>query len=176
MLNSARLILKTPTLADAPDIAKYLNRKDTAPMMSHVPYPYTLDDARQFITKTTANMDNKIFNGIYNLENSFMGIVGIVPKPTGDEIAYWLGYPFWGKGYMPEACALTITMFFKQTKKPELYVSHLLNNDKSKSVIAKLGFKYVDNVMLDCVARNSLEEAKRYKITKHEWENRKSQK
>lgn len=172
MLKSKRLTIKTPTLADAPDMAKYLNRKDTAHMMSHVPYPYGLSDAHEFLARNTANLDGKIFGGIYNHENQFMGIVGIVPKPTGDEIAYWLGQPFWGKGYMPEAAALIITEFFAKTAKHELFVSHLLSNNNSKSVIQKLGFTYKDNVMLDCVARKSVEEAKRYKLTKIEWENK----
>lgn len=159
-----------PTLADAPNMAKYLNRKHVAHMMSHVPYPYSLADAHEFITRTSAIIDDIIFNGIYNQADDFMGVVGIVDKPTGDEIAYWLGEPFWGNGYMTEACSLTITEYFATSGKDELFVSHFLINDKSKSVIQKLGFKYIDNVMLDIPARKTIEEAKRYKLTQQQWQ------
>ncbi|MBL1419034.1 MAG: GNAT family N-acetyltransferase [Alphaproteobacteria bacterium] len=170
MLNSDRLTLKKPTLADAPAIAKYLNRKDTAHMMSHVPYPYTLDDAHEFITGTAAKIHNDLFNAIYNKTNDFMGIVGIIPKPTGDEIAYWLGHPFWGNGYMTEAASLIIDEFFKVTDKQELFVNHLLSNDKSKSTILKLGFTYVSDVILDAPARKTAEQAKHYQLTKQDWQ------
>ena len=98
-----------------------------------------------------------------------MGIVGIVPKPTDDEIAYWLGQPFWGNGYMTEACRLTIDEYFRVTDKPELFVTHLSSNEKSKSTILKLGFTFVSNVMLDVPTRKTAEKAKRYKLTKQNW-------
>ena len=98
-----------------------------------------------------------------------MGIIGIVPKPTGDEIAYWLGHPFWGHGYMTEACGLVIDEFFRATDQTELFVTHVLHNDKSKSVIQKLGFTYVENVMLDVPTRKTVEPAKRYHLTKQDW-------
>lgn len=169
MLNSTRLTLKKPTLADAPDMAKYLNRKDTAHMMSHVPYPYTLDDAHEFITGTTATIQTDLFNAIYNKSNDFMGIIGILPKSTGDEIAYWLGHPFWGKGYMTEAATLIVNEYFKVTDKNELFVTHLLTNNKSESVIQKLGFIYTGDVTLDIPTRKTAEKAKRYKLTRQDW-------
>lgn len=170
MLKSDRLILKTPTLADAPDMAKFLNRKDTAHMMSHVPHPYTLDDAQNFITRTTEAIDDKIFNGIYDYNDNFMGIVSIIPRPNGDDIGYWLGREYWGNGFMTEACSLTISEYFATTGKSELFVSHFLLNDKSKSVVQKLGFEYVGNVMLDITARKTVQEAKRYRLTKQQWQ------
>lgn len=161
-------------MADAPDMAKYLNHKNIAHMMSHVPYPYTLDDAHDFITLITqpkASKLHKLHNGIYNKDGAFMGIVSIIAKPTGDEIAYWLGQPFWGNGYMLEACRLTIDEYFKTTDNTQLFVTHFMPNDKSKSVILKLGFHYIENVMLDVPTRKTIEEGKHYKITKHQWEN-----
>ncbi|MBL1241165.1 MAG: GNAT family N-acetyltransferase [OCS116 cluster bacterium] len=170
MLRSNRLTLKKPTLVDAPDMAKYLNRKDTAHMMSHVPYPYTVDDAHQFITHTAGQMHGELFNGIYNKTDDFMGVISIIPKPTGDEIAYWLGHPFWGNGYMAEAAGLMIDEYFKTTDKAELFVTHFIHNDKSKSVILKLGYVYLENIMLEVPARKTIEEGKRYRLTKLEWQ------
>lgn len=153
-------------------MAKYLNRKDTAHMMSHVPYPYTLEDAVKFIARTNIAEANKVVNGIYDKTDRFMGVVGIHGKDSVFSLGYWLGYPFWGQGIMTEACQLNIATFFSTTEQTEIHVTHFLHNTQSASIIAKLGFSYIGEKMLDMPARNMVEPVKQYILTKQDWVNR----
>lgn len=169
MLKSKRLTFKSPSLADAPNMAEYLNRQDTAGMMGHIPLPYTLANAEEHITHIMSNPTNELVTGIYNEQNKFIGIISIRETDRGHSLGYWLGHPFWGKGYMTEACTLFINNFFTIKPAEYLLVSHFLINPASKTIINKLGFKYLETVTYDIPLRNTQEKTKRYKLTKQDW-------
>ena len=57
------------------------------------------------------------------------------------ELGYWLGKPFWGRGYIPEATECLLDFLFMQTDCPRVWCSHFLGNEKSKRVIEKCGFR-----------------------------------
>lgn len=174
MLKSTRLTLKPPTLADAPNIAAYLNRQDTAGMMGHIPLPYTLADAQKFITDLTTNPKDVLLAGIFNENSQFIGIINIRATDRGHSLGYWIGHPFWGKGYMTEACNLYINHFFNTNNAEYLLVSHFLINPASETIIKKLGFEYLETVTYDIQLRNTREQAKRYKLTKQTWQEKKT--
>jgi RimJ/RimL family protein N-acetyltransferase len=58
------------------------------------------------------------------------------------EIGYWLGKPYWGRGYMPEACAALIEYGFLKLGFNKIWGGYYDGNLKSKRVQEKLGFKY----------------------------------
>lgn len=170
MLKSTRLILKAPILADAPDIAKYLNRKDTANMMASIALPFSLDDAKNIIGLINQQAVDKMVNAIYNLQGQFMGVVGIMVQDDIPSIGYWLGNPFWGNGYMTEAAKLSINSYFQTTQYNEIHTTHFLTNPQSQSIIQKLGFTYQGNKMIDIKVRNSSEECRHYILTRQDWQ------
>lgn len=57
-------------------------------------------------------------------------------------LGYWLGVPFWGKGYCTEASLALVEFAFKHLQLPMLYARHLPENSPSGSVILKSGFSY----------------------------------
>lgn len=60
------------------------------------------------------------------------------------EVGYWLGVPYWGKGYMPEVVATVANHLFNQTAITTLWAGYFEGNDKSKRVQEKCGFQLVD--------------------------------
>lgn len=56
------------------------------------------------------------------------------------ELGYWLGRPFWGKGYMPEAARALIRRGFEELGMNTIWCAYYEGNDKSKRVQEKLGF------------------------------------
>lgn len=58
------------------------------------------------------------------------------------EIGFWLGYPYWGKGYMPEACIRLIGYGFQEKGLEKIWCSHDLENHNSMRVQQKCGFKF----------------------------------
>ena len=89
------------------------------------------------------------------LKNSgkLIGCAGIITDPKRQNvrtrmIGYWLGEEHWGKGYMTEAAKAVVNYGF------EVLDLHLISaycfpfNDRSKRVLAKLGFTYEGTLSL----------------------------
>lgn len=58
------------------------------------------------------------------------------------ELGYWLGKPFWGRGYMPEAAEELLRHGFEDLGMTTIWCGYYDGNQKSKRVQEKLGFKY----------------------------------
>jgi len=58
------------------------------------------------------------------------------------ELGFWLGYPHWGKGYMPEACERLIEYGFADVDLDRIWCAHNLDNYNSMRVQVKCGFEF----------------------------------
>lgn len=58
------------------------------------------------------------------------------------EIGFWLGYPYWNKGYMSEACRYLLNYCFNEFKLKKIWCVHFEYNHKSARVQKKCGFRY----------------------------------
>ena len=58
------------------------------------------------------------------------------------EMGYWIGKPYWGKGYIPEATRELIRCCFEELHCPRVWCSHFDGNEKSKRCMEKCGFTY----------------------------------
>ncbi len=58
------------------------------------------------------------------------------------ELGYWLGKPFWGQGFMPEAASELIRHGFEDLGMKTIWCGYYDGNLKSKRVQEKLGFTY----------------------------------
>ena len=58
------------------------------------------------------------------------------------ELGYWLGVPFWGKGYMPEAAKEVLRHAFEDLLLDVVWCGYYEGNAQSKRVQEKLGFTF----------------------------------
>ncbi len=58
------------------------------------------------------------------------------------EFGYWLGVPFWGKGYMPEAAKAVLRHAFEDLGLETVWCGYYEGNAQSKRVQEKLGFTF----------------------------------
>ena len=58
------------------------------------------------------------------------------------ELGYWIAEEHWGNGYAVEASKILIEHAFNDLNVKEIYASYRLENNQSKRVLEKLGFKY----------------------------------
>lgn len=58
------------------------------------------------------------------------------------EIGFWLGYPYWGKGYMTEACQRLLQYGFEVQRLDTIWAAHNLDNIASMRVQQKCGFVF----------------------------------
>lgn len=112
------------------------NLKDT------FPYPYTLDDAHDWINFNI--LKNPVTNFAIVVEGRAVGGVGLHAKDDifrkNMEIGYWLGEKYWGKGIVSEA-VVAITQFgFESFDIERIYASVFSTNRASMKVLEKAGY------------------------------------
>jgi len=73
------------------------------------------------------------------------------------DIGYWLGFPFWSKGYMTDALRLACDFGFKHLGIVRIYAPIFKGNIRSRRVLEKNGFS------LDGTLRNHLLKSKQWR-------------
>ncbi len=107
------------------------------------PYPYTIEDAITFLGLAENGVLGQVF-GIYE-DNTFVGCSSLIPQHDvyriNAEIGYWIGEPYWGKGYATEAVRLLIKFAFKELNLLRVYANIYEYNIGSMKVLEKVSFE-----------------------------------
>jgi RimJ/RimL family protein N-acetyltransferase len=179
-LETRGLWLRWARLADAQAIVRLAGEKSVAEMTARIPHPYHPDDAERFIFQSRrSNADG---HGLQlaitpkGRPNSLIGMVGIGPDPEMGKpsLGYWLGTPYWGKGYATEAARALIDAFFAYGEMDELTASARVINPASRRVLEKCGFAYQGAGLVELPARGGLYPADHFRLDRRAWESLKS--
>src|ERR1700756_4818089 len=110
VLETERLTLRQPTLADVKAIARLANDRRIAENTRRLPHPYLQDHAVDFVRAMADAGDDAFL-----IESNFVpiGMAGISWNERDmPELGYWLGVEHWGQGFGTEAARATIDYFF----------------------------------------------------------------
>ncbi|MCR5873582.1 GNAT family N-acetyltransferase [Phenylobacterium sp. J426] len=153
LIQTDRLILRRPVISDAGELCQLANDLGVAGMLSTMPYPYTPKHADEFLGRETHWREPNF--AIEHREFGFMGMIGVSEKEPGrPEIGYWLGRPFWGRGYATEALRGALGWMTSDWRRKVVWAGHFSDNKASGQVLVKAGFLYTGDVVLqDCLAR-----------------------
>jgi RimJ/RimL family protein N-acetyltransferase len=69
------------------------------------------------------------------------------------ELGYWLGEPYWGKGYATEAGRRVARFAFEELGATQLLSAYMHDNPASGRVLVKLGFLCTHDETRPCVSR-----------------------
>jgi RimJ/RimL family protein N-acetyltransferase len=148
-INTDRLLLRAPVLADAPALTALANNWEIHKFLARLPYPYTNENAVEFITKMARTKDEHAY-AITLKGGEFIGIMGIhLTSEIGPELGYWLGQPFWGKGYATEAARGVLDAAVGGGFSTILARS-ITQNKGSIAVLGKVGFLQTAEGIGDC--------------------------
>ena len=113
VLETERLTLRRPTLADVKAIARLANDRRIAENTRRLPHPYLQDHAVEFVRATAAAAHDTVF--LIENNHTPIGMVGISwLEPEAPELGYWLGFEHWGQGFGTEAARAVIDFFFEE--------------------------------------------------------------
>jgi RimJ/RimL family protein N-acetyltransferase len=174
VLETERLILRAPRFEDAEAIAALVNDRRIAENTSRIPHPYALADAHAFVTAT--NTDDRESSFLIGTSNrSIIGCCGIA-KLDGEtpEIGYWLGVPFWGKGYATEAARAVIDHAFGDLGYDTLLAGARVSNAASRRVLEKCGFQWTGVGLYRIRALASSAPCDRFRLDRGLWTSLKS--
>lgn len=172
VLVTQRLVLRAPHKEDTDAIACLANNVRVATMVSRMPHPYTRKDAAEFIKRTKTGALGKCIYAVTDADNGrFLGCCGVEPQQDAVtlELGYWIGEPFWGKGYATEAAHAVIDMAFRTRDIEFIDVRCRVTNPGSRRVIHKCGFQFQGTGMVSSLALGASVPVEWYRLDRKTW-------
>jgi RimJ/RimL family protein N-acetyltransferase len=141
VLETERLMLRRPTLADVKAIACLADDRRIAENARRLPHPYSQEHAIEFVRAIANDRSETVFL----IENNFVpiGMVGIDWRQRGaPELGYWLGVEHWGQGFATEAARAVIDFTFEEFDVEHLISGARVANPASRNILEKCGFQW----------------------------------
>ena len=108
-VRTSRLWLRPPRDGDVERLYQLLANWEVMRWLDSPPWPYAPDHAREFVSVRKLPNPDCITAAIL-LDDALIGVIdallkqaGPLQRECGYTIGYWIGQPFWGRGYMSEA-------------------------------------------------------------------------
>jgi RimJ/RimL family protein N-acetyltransferase len=147
-IRTERLTLRPLELSDAARISAFTRDWDVARMVSSIPFPQPLISVEGFLLIEQARRPLER-DWTFAIEIPGEGLIGMVGAHVRGkdysgrfvEIGYWVGKPYWGKGYATEA-ARAVADFGAGLAHGPVMARHYADNPASGRVLEKAGFVY----------------------------------
>lgn len=85
------------------------------------------------------------------------------------ELGYWIGVPYWGRGFATEAAKAVIRFGFEQLSLNRIHACHLTRNPASGRVMIKAGMRLEGCLRQHVVKWDRFEDLAKYAILRREW-------
>ena len=146
-LTTDRLTLDRFTDADIPRLTELCGDERIAATTLAIPHPYSEQDAEQWIARHEAMIQA---DAVYPFairqtdSGNLVGCSGFHLNATHrrTEIGYWVGVPYWRKGYCTEAGHEIIRFGFEELGLNAITCGYFVGNVASERVMEKLGIKH----------------------------------
>ncbi len=174
-LETSRLWLRWPRIADAVAIAKLAGSKAVSQYTERLPHPYTDGDAEAFILacrkENTIGRDFGLALTRKGKPSEVIGMIGAHAR-IRDEIAlgFWLGEPFWGQGFMGEALDEMVALVFSVTCPEALTAMVRTENVRSRNLLASRGFELAEDRLVNMLLRGGIFPCVKLRLGREDWQ------
>lgn len=144
-VETSRLALRPPTLADADEIALLSADPSLGLMTAAIPKPFTLEDARAFVLGAARKRRpaNMTFSIRRREGGELIGGIGWSEAKAGEiELGYWLGAEHRGRGLATEAARAVLDEAFETTGATAVTARCRVTNPASRGVLERCGFQW----------------------------------
>lgn len=145
-IESDRLILRYWEESDAQICYEYCKDPRVGPISGWPPHK-NVEESLSIIRNVLTAPNN--FAIVIKDTNTVIGNVGLKyddlaydDPEKSTELGFWLGVPYWGKGYMTEAVKAVTEYVFEDLHKETIWCGYYDGNDRSRHVQEKCGFKF----------------------------------
>ena len=156
ILETERLLLRPPERRDVSSFVPLISDYDVAKNLSTVPHPYAESHALEWLShleERHAGAESFTFGITRKSDGVYMGGCGLHLKDGAYELGYWLGKPYWKKGYATEAARRLLEFGYLKLEADEIWAGWFHDNPNSGHVLAKLGFVAKSFEKRSCMAR-----------------------
>lgn len=145
-LTTPRLRLRAFLLVDAPAVNRLVGNLAVARMTCGIPHPYDLGQAEDWIRRQSDGYTERRYLNRAVVEREGERLVGCVGLTFATdslraELGYWIGEPYWGRGYCTEAARALLAWGFEVLGLERVTSSYYACNPASGRVMEKLGMR-----------------------------------
>ena len=147
IIETNRLILRPFKLSDSKRVQELAGDFKIAETTLNIPHPYMDGIAESWIINHKDNLSSgkSITYAIVKKETEdLMGAISLMINKVHKkaELGYWVGVPYWNKGYCTEASQAIVELGFKELNLNRIYALSMECNNGSWRVMEKIGMKY----------------------------------
>lgn len=140
-LRTARLLLRPFQPGDVADALAYRNDPEFARYLPHVPQPFTLRDAEEFVTRNITEPWHELPTFAVVVDDHVIGTVNLEIDHAARRamLGYAIARAHWGRGIATEGATAACEWAFAAHDLAEIWASTQVANVRSQRVMAKLG-------------------------------------
>lgn len=146
------------------------NRNILNNLRDGLPYPYTENDAGDFISSMLAADKNKTFAFAIVYGDEVVGSIGVFRQENihfrTAEMGYYIGEPYWGKGIGTSAVKQASRYVFENTDIIRIFAEPFAYNTASCRVLEKSGFVFEGILHGNAVKNGRVLDMKMYALVK----------
>lgn len=174
-INTARLLLRPYTLADAPAVHRIVSDREVAATTLRIPHPYPDNGAVEWLKSIEpkwADGSAAVFAITLPATHEIVGTIGLVitPEHRHAEMGYIIARPHWGNGYVTEAAAAVLRFAFETLNLNRIFAHHMTHNPASGTVMRKIGMRYEGTMRGHVIKWGEVRDIAFYGITREEYD------
>ncbi|MDP4594475.1 MAG: GNAT family N-acetyltransferase [Beijerinckiaceae bacterium] len=176
-LETSRLWLRWPRVADAVTIAKLAGVPAVSQFTTNVPHPYHPKQAEDFILgsrRGNLSGDQSVLAiTCKGKPGEAIGMIGLHGRSNGSlALGFWLAEPFWNQGLLAEALDETLALGFVTTKAPRINAMLRDDNEKSRNLLESRGFTITESLRVNMPLRGGIFPCSKYALNRDGWQAR----
>jgi RimJ/RimL family protein N-acetyltransferase len=149
-VRTGRLLLRRFEAEDADAVRRLADNRNVSETTLNMPWPYGPGVAERWIGRHAGNWASRSSASWAITFADTRTLTGAITLTwihrSAAELGYWIGEPFWGRGYCSEAAGALIGFAFAELGIERIVAEHLRRNPASGRVMQKAGMQHVGSV------------------------------
>lgn len=170
ILRTARLTLRPFTPDDAPIVQRLASAYEVSLNTMSIPHPYPDGAAAVWIATHAEDFAQDRIHHFAIDDGQVTGAMGLIMKGDGvAELGYWVGVPYWNRGYASEAAREVIRYGFETVGLRRIFACCFARNPGSARVMQKAGMQYEGTLRRHAMKWGEPQDVLYYGLLREEW-------
>ena len=161
-------------MSDAAVVQQLAGDQAIADTTQNIPHPYADGMAEEWIGTHKPGYENgslATFAIVLRDGPKLIGAIGLTldRDVNKGELGYWIGKPYWNRGYATEAAVAAIAFGFDDLRLNRIRATHLTRNPSSGRVMEKAGMLLEGTACQEVMKWGKYEDLTIYGILREDW-------
>ncbi len=160
-------------IEDAENLASVINNKKIQDnLRDGIPYPYTVENAKEFITSMLSADKEETYAFAITVDDKAVGSIGVFRCNNihfrSAEMGYYIAESYWGKGIGTNAVKQACKYIFDYTDIIRIFAEPFSYNTASCHILEKAGFHCEGILRKNAIKNGVILDMKMYALTKED--------